>query len=170
MLAPQDKVRGRGWWASCLAGLLFLVLSLLSIPAHAVQPDEMLKDPGLESRARALSRGLRCLVCQNQSIDDSDATLAHDLRVLLRERLTAGDSDQQAVNFIVARYGNFVLLKPPLQWNTLLLWFSPLVLLGLAGAGFWGFLSRQQTTPPAPPLSQQDQARLAQLLQDGPDQ
>ena len=171
MLAPQDEDRGRGWRASCLAGLLFLAiaLTLLSSPAFAVQPDEMLKDPALESRARVISKGLRCLVCQNQSIDDSDASLAHDLRVLLRERLTAGDTDQQAVDFIVARYGNFVLLKPPLQWNTLLLWFSPGLLLLLAGAGFWAFLSRQREMPPAQALSPQDQARLAQLLKDGPD-
>jgi cytochrome c-type biogenesis protein CcmH len=91
----------------------------------AVTPDEMLSDPKLEARARAISAELRCVVCQNQSIDDSNAPLAHDLRVLLRERLAAGDTDQQSMDYLVARYGNFVLLKPPLQWDTLMLWVGP---------------------------------------------
>jgi len=146
-------------------GVTMLLLSLLAtFPAAAVQPDEMLRDPVLEARARALSQGLRCLVCQNQSIDDSDASLAHDLRVLLRERLTAGDSDRQAVDFIVARYGNFVLLKPPLEWNTALLWLSPLLLLLIAGAGFWRYLARHKAEPAPVPLSAEDEARLAPLL------
>jgi len=146
-------------------GVTMLLLSLLAtFPAAAVQPDEMLRDPVLEARARALSQGLRCLVCQNQSIDDSDASLAHDLRVLLRERLTAGDSDRQAVDFIVARYGNFVLLKPPLEWNTAVLWLSPLLLLLIAGAGFWRYLARHKAEPAPVPLSAEDEARLAPLL------
>jgi cytochrome c-type biogenesis protein CcmH len=140
---------------------------LLASAAIAVQPDEMLKDPVLEARARALSQNLRCLVCQNQSIDDSDATLAHSLRVLLRERLTAGDTDAQAMDFIVARYGNFVLLKPPFQANTALLWLSPLLLLGLAGFGFWRYLRNHQDIPAPVPLSPEDEARLASLLKDG---
>ena len=155
--------------AKCFAAPLFaLVITLLANPAIAVQPDEILKDKGLEARARVLSQGLRCLVCQNQSIDDSDATLARDLRILLRERLTAGDTDQQAVDFIVVRYGNFVLLKPPFHWNTALLWLSPLLLLGVAGAGFWRYLRHHQSSPPPAALTSADEARLAQLLEDGP--
>ena len=110
--------------------LALLMLALLSLPALAVRPDEMLADPALEARARAISEGLRCLVCQNQSIDDSDADLAHDLRVIVRERLTAGDTDKQAVDYIVARYGEYVLLNPVLAPHTLLLWIAaPGVLL-----------------------------------------
>src|SRR5437868_6337747 len=111
---------------------LITLLGVLLAPtlSFAVTPDEMLKDPALEARARNLSRELRCMVCQNQSIDDSDAPLAKDLRVLVRERLTQGDSDRQVLDFMVARYGEFVLLKPPFEWRTLLLWgVSPLVLL-----------------------------------------
>jgi len=146
------------------------MLTLFATPTLAVQPDEILKDAGLETRARALSQGLRCLVCQNQSIDDSDAALARDLRVLLRERLTAGDTDAQAMDFIVSRYGNFVLLKPPFHWNTALLWLSPLLLLALAGGGFWRYLRHHQQSPAPTPLSSQDEARLNQLLQDGSNQ
>ena len=110
--------------------LALLMLALLSLPALAVRPDEMLADPALEARARVISEGLRCLVCQNQSIDDSDADLAHDLRVIVRERLTAGDTDKQVVDFIVARYGEYVLLNPVLAPHTLLLWIAaPAVLL-----------------------------------------
>ena len=110
--------------------LALLMLALLSLPALAVRPDEMLADPALEARARVISEGLRCLVCQNQSIDDSDADLAHDLRVIVRERLTAGDTDKQAVDYIVARYGEYVLLNPVLAPHTLLLWVAaPAVLL-----------------------------------------
>jgi cytochrome c-type biogenesis protein CcmH len=120
----------------------FLLLALAASPSRAVLPDEMLKDPVLEARARNLSQELRCVVCQNQSIDDSNAPLAHDLRVLLRDRLSTGDSDQQAMDFIVARYGNFVLLKPPMQWNTFLLWLGPLLALLLAVFGFGRYLRR----------------------------
>jgi cytochrome c-type biogenesis protein CcmH len=140
----------------------------VAAPAFAVNPDEILANPALEARARELSKGLRCLVCQNQSIDDSDAGLAKDLRVLLRERLTAGDSDEQAVAYIVNRYGNFVLLKPPLQWNTALLWFAPLLLMLLAGGGFYSYVRRGTVTPEPAALNAEDEARLAQLLQDGP--
>ena len=110
-------------WRVALIGILIS----LAMPgeASAVQPDEMLKDPVLESRARDLSRELRCMVCQNQSIDDSEAPLARDLRLLVRERLAKGDSNQQVLNFLVSRYGEFVLLRPPLDWNTLLLWGLP---------------------------------------------
>jgi len=115
-----------------LAAALLLLMALVS-PLKAVQPDEILSDPVLEARARALSEGLRCLVCQNQSIDDSNAPLARDLRILLRERLKAGDSDDQAVDFIVARYGDFVLLRPRLTPETLILWVGPFALLLVAG-------------------------------------
>ena len=105
---------------------LLLILALIaSIPAWAVQPDEVLPDATLEARARALSKELRCMVCQNQSIDDSDAPLARDLRVLVRERLQGGDSDGQVIDFLVARYGEFVLLKPRFTWHTALLWLGP---------------------------------------------
>ena len=133
-----------------------------------MNPDEILANPALESRARLLSQGLRCLVCQNQSIDDSDAGLAKDLRVLLRERLTAGDSDEQAVAYIVSRYGNFVLLKPPFQWNTALLWLTPLLLMLLAGGGFYSTLRRSAQTAEPAVLTNEEEARLAQLLEDGP--
>ena len=113
------------------ATALILLMALVS-PLGAVQPDEILSDPVLEARARALSEGLRCLVCQNQSIDDSNAPLARDLRILLRERLKAGDSDDQAVDFIVARYGDFVLLRPRLTPETLILWIGPFALLLIA--------------------------------------
>src|SRR3954471_2865683 len=108
-----------------LRSLLLIVALIASIPAWAVQPDEVLPDATLEARARALSKELRCMVCQNQSIDDSDAPLARDLRLLVRERLRGGDSDGQVIDFLVARYGEFVLLKPRFNWHTALLWLGP---------------------------------------------
>src|SRR5438477_6569664 len=115
----------------------FVLALLVAAPGVlAVQPDEILQDKSLEIRARAISKELRCMVCQNQSIDDSDAPLAKDLRVLVRERLTNGDSDQQVVDFLVARYGEFVLLKPRLSVHTLLLWLAPLAVLVIAAFGF----------------------------------
>ncbi len=134
----------------------------------AVQPDEVLKDPALEARARALSVELRCIVCQNQSIDDSNAPLARDLRIILRERLSAGDTDRQAVDYIVARYGNFVLLKPPFQLNTIALWLGPAILLVLAGWGFWMLLGRQRKAlADAPePLSQDERNDLQKILKE----
>lgn len=113
--------------------LALAMLLLLSVPALAVRPDEMLADPGLEARARTISEGLRCLVCQNQSIDDSDADLAHDLRVLVRERLTAGDTDDQVRAYLVARYGEYVLLNPVIAPHTLLLWVAAPVVLVIGG-------------------------------------
>jgi cytochrome c-type biogenesis protein CcmH len=124
--------RSHPWWFLRQAVVLLL---LFLTPALAVQPDEILKDPVLETRARSLSAGLRCLVCQNQSIDDSDAPLAKDLRVLIRERLQAGDSDSQVIDYVVARYGDFVLLKPRFNAQTWLLWLSPFAIL-LAAAVF----------------------------------
>ena len=112
----------------------------LTGPAHGVEPDEVLADPALEARARDISRELRCVVCQSQSIDDSNAPLAKDMRVIVRERLTAGDSDEEVKAFLVARYGDYVLLSPPLQGNTLLLWTTPLLLLVAAGGGAFVYL------------------------------
>src|SRR5260370_14830798 len=112
------------------------------MPAHAVRPDEMLSDPGLEARARDVGRELRCLVCRNQSIDDSDADLAHDLRVLVRERVKAGDSNDQVVAYVRARYGDFVLLPPPFATGTLLLWGGPLLILVLGGVALARFYRR----------------------------
>ena len=147
-----------------LGAILFCLLLATSAPAVAVQPDEVLADTALEARARALSQELRCLVCQNQSIDDSDALLARDLRVLLRERLKNGDSDRQVLDFLVARYGEFVLLRPPLGWHTLLLWLTPGVLL-LAGAAVLFAAIRRRSGPnlAEPALSAQEKARLQGL-------
>lgn len=113
--------------------LAALLLLWLTLPALAVNPDEMLADPALEARARAISAGLRCLVCQNESIDDSDADLAHEIRVLVRERLKAGDTDQQVVQYLVDRYGEFVLLKPVFAWHTLVLWIAAPTILVVGG-------------------------------------
>ena len=162
----DNEVTGRAKPTYALVGLLLLTLS--ATPALAVNPEEILANPALESRARNLSQGLRCLVCQNQSIDDSDAGLAKDLRVLLRERLTAGDTDEQAVAYIVNRYGNFVLLKPPFQWNTALLWLTPVLLLLLTGGGFYSTLRRGAQSAEPAALNPEDEARLAHLLDDGP--
>jgi len=141
---------------------------LMIAPAHAVEPGEMLEDPALEARARKLSQELRCVVCQNQSIDDSNAPLAHDLRVIVRERLSAGDSDAQVLAFVEARYGEFVLLRPRLKPQTLLLWLAPLLLL--AGAAI--FLLRARLRPidtprGAAPLSPDERRRLDDLLRTG---
>ena len=140
-----------------------LVLWLAS-PAHAVQPDEILADPGLEARARALSQELRCLVCRNENIDDSDADLARDLRLLLRERLSAGDSDAAAMAFIVDRYGEYVLLKPTVQGANLLLWLAGPLMLLAGGAVALTMQRRRSALAEAAPLSGEDQARLAELL------
>jgi cytochrome c-type biogenesis protein CcmH len=146
---------------------LALLLSLcLTTAAHAVEPDEILADTKLEARARHLSTGLRCLVCQNQSIDDSSAPLARDLRLLVRERLQSGETDDQVMRFITDRYGQFVLLNPPVGRNTLLLWATPILLL-LASALFW-WRRREPETAPAraqsTPLSADEQQRLDKLL------
>lgn len=144
-----------------------LALLLLAGPAFAVQPGEMLPDPALEARARSLSQGLRCLVCRNENIDDSDAALARDLRVLLRERLVAGDSDAQAVAFIVDRYGEYVLLNPTATGSTLILWLAgPLMLLAGAGAAAASARRRARLPEPLSAISPEDSARLARLLRD----
>ncbi len=134
--------------------------------AHAVKPGEMLKDPALEARARHLSGELRCMVCQNELIDDSNAPLAHDLRVLVRQRLVAGDTDQQVLDYLVARYGEFVLLRPRLEWHTLLLWGLPPAALvaGIAGI-FFATRRRKRATVEPPPLSAEEQKRIATLVE-----
>ena len=148
--------------------------------AFAVTPDEMLRDPVLEARARAISQDLRCVVCPNQSIDDSNSPLAKDLRILIRDRLSAGDTDAEANAFIVARYGNFVLLKPPLQWNTFLLWFAPALLAAGVLFGLVRFLSRQQSlrsdvaaassiSPVAGELTAEEIKRVREILEKGAD-
>jgi cytochrome c-type biogenesis protein CcmH len=133
-------------------------------PARAVQPDEMLSDPALEARARSLSRELRCMVCQNQSIDDSDAPLARDLRILVRERLKAGDNDRQVLDFLTARYGEFVLLRPRLAWHTALLWGTPAALLILGGAGLVMVLRRRAHAAAAPGLSAAEAQRVEDIM------
>jgi cytochrome c-type biogenesis protein CcmH len=139
-----------------------LVLALLApAGAWAVQPDEVLSDPALEARARVLSKELRCLVCQNQSIDDSAAPLARDLRLLVRERLTGGDSDQQVLDFLVARYGEFVLLKPRFAWHTALLWLMPPGVWRRGRPGGTPARREVETLTPA------EEARLARLMQPG---
>lgn len=147
--------------------LLFVVLAALAAPAAAVQPDEVLADPALEARARAISAELRCMVCQNQSIDDSDAPLARDLRILVRERLEAGDSDDEVLAFVVDRYGEFVLLKPRFAPHTLILWLAPAVAL-LAGAVLaWRFVRRRrpgERLKPDEALSAAERRRLDRLL------
>ena len=151
--------------ARLLQPVLLALALLAAAPAVAVQPDEILADPKLEARARDLSRELRCMVCQNQSIDDSDAPLARDLRILVRERLAAGDSDAQVTDFLVARYGEFVLLKPRLSWHTLLLWSAPFAVLLIAAAAFLA-AGRRARAPAsaAAPLSAEEEARVVELL------
>ena len=143
-----------------------LTALMLVTPTFAVQPDEILKDPALEARARALSQELRCMVCQNQSIDDSDAPLAKDLRVLVRERLTAGDSDRQVIDFLVARYGEFVLLRPRLNAHTVLLWVAPFVAIIAGAIGLIMFLRRRRIEEaPGRALSADEEQRVAELLE-----
>jgi cytochrome c-type biogenesis protein CcmH len=144
--------------------LLLAVLLLAPLAAHAVKPDEMLPDPALEARARGLSAQLRCMVCQNESIDDSDAALARDLRLLVRERLKAGDSDQQVRDFLTARYGDFILLKPPLEWRTLALWGAPFAILVVGAAGLLVTQRRRAAAPAA--LSADEERRLRALLDE----
>ncbi len=142
-----------------------LALSFLTFPAMAVEPDEILDDPVLEARARDLSTNLRCLVCQNQSIDDSNAGLAKDLRVLLRERLVAGDSDEQAIGYIVSKYGEYVLLKPKFAFHTLFLWLSPFVLLAIGMFALFHMRSRPVATTKENVLSDEEKKRLQELMQ-----
>ena len=142
--------------------LYLLGVLLLVPPAYAVQPDEILGNPQLEARARELSEGFRCLVCQNQSIDESDASLARDLRILIRERLTKGDSDQQIKDFVVARYGDYVLLKPRLNAHTAILWATPFLII-IAGFGFFFRTRKPEEKTAESTLTQEEQAALRDI-------
>jgi len=153
--------------------LIIVLLTVAAVPcAIAVEPDEVLSDAALEARARALSRELRCMVCQNQSIDDSEAPLARDLRILVRERLQAGDSDRQVIDFLVARYGEFVLLRPRFSWHTAVLWLGPAALLLIGGCAVLVLARRYRTNSAAAADGQQgltaaERARLSDILSDG---
>ena len=146
--------------------IIFALTMVCVLPAHAVQPDEVLADPALEQRARELSAELRCLVCQNQSIDDSDAPLARDLRLLLRERLKAGDTDNQVIDYLVSRYGEFILLKPRFSAQTLVLWLGPFLILLI---GIWRVIQNRRTRTPKKakieqPLSAEEAERFKKLV------
>ncbi len=145
-----------------LAAILFFTLT--PTLSFAVEPGEMLKDPKLEARARDLSAQLRCLVCQNESIDDSQATLAHDLRVLIRQRITAGESNKEIKSFLVSRYGDFILLKPPFKPETLLLWGTPILLLVLGGGAILMSLRKRAPAVKQAALSAAEEAKLAALV------
>ena len=153
--------------------LIIVLLTVAAAPcAIAVEPDEVLSDAALEARARALSRELRCMVCQNQSIDDLEAPLARDLRILVRERLQAGDSDRQVIDFLVARYGEFVLLRPRFSWHTAVLWLGPAALLLIGGCAVLVLARRYRTNSAAAADGQQgltaaERARLSDILSDG---
>jgi cytochrome c-type biogenesis protein CcmH len=150
-----------------LHALMVIVAVLVCSHAWAVEPDEMLPNPALEARARAISKELRCMVCQNESIDESEAPLAHDLRVLVRQRIVAGDSDAQIVNFLVSRYGEFILLKPPFSWNTMALWGAPPALLILGAAMIVLVERRRRAMRPVAEtanLTAAEQERLAEIL------
>ena len=151
---------------SVIPAIVLIFLLSLSGAAFAVQPSEKFADPQLEARARSLSADLRCLVCQNQSIDDSDADLAHDLRVLVRERLQAGDTDAQVKQYLVDRYGDYVLLDPPFKVSTLALWMGPpvFVLAGLAAVLVFYRRRKEAAADPARPLSTEEQQRIADLM------
>ena len=152
-----------------VAAVFVALLALAPMATLAVQPDEIMKDPAQEARARALSRELRCMVCQNQSIDDSDAPLARDLRLLVREQIAAGKNDQQVMDFLVARYGEFVLLKPRVEGRTLILWLvSPLLLIG-GGVGLWLYNRRRNQAGNEQPsgnteLTPDEKARVDRLM------
>ena len=156
-------------WRCLVAAVL--LLAILS-PAVALGPDEVLSDPALEARARSLSKELRCMVCQNQSIDDSDAPLARDLRILVRERLQAGESDHEVINFLVARYGEFVLLRPRFSWHTALLWLAPAAVLLIGACGVLVLARRYRTsseraTAEREKLTPTEAALLAEILRQG---
>jgi cytochrome c-type biogenesis protein CcmH len=162
VLSEAPKARRRRTFF-LLAALLLSAIPALS-SAWAVEPSEMLKDPALEARARTISRELRCVVCQNQSVDDSNAEVAHDIRRAVRERLVAGDTDRQVLDYMVGRYGDYVLLDPPFKMRTLILWLgTPLVLL-LGSAGIWLAARRRPAVATPAPLSAEERARLDSLL------
>jgi cytochrome c-type biogenesis protein CcmH len=143
-----------------------LLLIVLTGSALAVEPSERLADPALEARARAIGQELRCLVCQNESIDESGADLAHDLRIILRERIQAGDSDAQAIKYITDRYGDFVLLRPPVEPATYLLWSAPFLMLALGGLGIGLYLKRRPPAASEPPLDAEEQRRLTNIMRE----
>lgn len=152
-----------------------LAIALISItvmsPAYAVNPDEILEDPALEARARVVGKELRCLVCQNQSIDDSDADLARDLRVLVRERITQGDSNEEVIDYVVSRYGDFVLLNPPFKLKTYALWFGPWVILIFGVGVIWVFYRRRHASVTGGNagvnvLSEKEETRLKKLMEE----
>lgn len=150
-----------------LHALALLIALLASGPSWAVEPNEMLSNPVLEARARTISKELRCMVCQNESIDESQAPLAHDLRLLVRRRLLAGDTDQQVINFLVGRYGEFILLRPPLSWNTIALWGAAPALLLFGALMILVVERRRKAARPdaqVPRLSADEEARLAEIL------
>jgi cytochrome c-type biogenesis protein CcmH len=147
--------------------MVVVVFLGLASPAQAVRPDEVLADPALEARAREIGKELRCLVCRNQSVDDSDADLAHDLRMLVRERLKAGDSDDQVVAYVRARYGDYVLLRPPFKLDTWALWGGPLAILLAGGWGLMRYLRRQGHVAAVPALDPDEERRLARILDGG---
>ncbi len=160
----------RGLKSLLLIGGLLLASPALASPALAVEPSEMLDDPALEQRARDLSAEIRCVVCQNESIDSSNAEIAHELRVLVRERLVAGDSDQEVLDYLVARYGDYVLLRPPMKPQTYLLWFGPFVVLLFGALGVFVYFRHLRAAPAMPPdLSAEEEARLARLLAEEED-
>lgn len=143
-----------------------LMFCALTAPVFAVEPGEKLADPVLEARARDISKELRCLVCQNQSIDDSDADLAHDLRVLVRDRLVAGDSNAEVLAYIVARYGQFVLLRPPFEPATLILWLAPFGIVVIGGAALFLVLRRRKGQSSPQPLDLEEKSRISKILDD----
>jgi cytochrome c-type biogenesis protein CcmH len=147
-----------------LFAMMLFLTALMTAPAYAVRPDEMLPNPGLEARAREVGQELRCLVCRNQSIDDSDADLAHDLRVLVRDRIKAGDSNDQVIAFIRARYGDFVLLRPPFETGTLLLWGGPLLIVLLGAFGIHRYYRHRRRDEPPPALTSEERRRLKSVL------
>jgi cytochrome c-type biogenesis protein CcmH len=165
----RGETTQRAWWLPT-AWVAVALLLLACIPVRATDADEMLKDPALEARARAITAGLRCVVCQNQSVDDSNAPLARDLRRLVRERLTAGDSDEQVIAYVVSRYGEFALLKPRFAAHTLALWLAPLVVLFAILA--YALLRLRQRRDEAladatgAPLSAEQEARLRELVSE----
>src|ERR1051325_11721398 len=145
------RMTNRGWRRGVLLLSMALLALMITSPANAVRPDEMLADPKLEARAREVGQELRCLVCRNQSIDDSDADPAHDLRVLGRDRIKAGDSNDQVIAYIRSRYGDFVLLRPPVETETLLLWGGPALILLLGAFGIYRYYRRRRAGDQAPP-------------------